>query len=59
MQQTAWANFKRFAFDTRYEEKNKMNELKIEYLPIDKLNHYANNSKIHTKEQIEHIANSI
>lgn len=36
-----------------------MNELKIEYLPIDKLNHYANNSKIHTKEQIEHIANSI
>lgn len=36
-----------------------MDELKIEYISIDKLNHYSNNSKIHTKEQIEHIANSI
>lgn len=36
-----------------------MEELKIEYLEIEKLNHYENNSKIHTKEQIEHIANSI
>ena len=34
-------------------------ELKIEYLNIDDLKHYANNSKIHTNEQIEHIANSI
>jgi len=33
--------------------------LKIEYIDIEKLNHYANNCKIHTKEQIEHIANSI
>ena len=36
-----------------------MEELKIEYVDIDKLNHYEENSKIHTKEQIEHIANSI
>ncbi len=36
-----------------------MKELKIEYVEINKLTHYANNSKIHTKEQIEHIANSI
>jgi len=36
-----------------------MEELKIEYIEIAKLNHYENNSKIHTKEQIEHIANSI
>ena len=36
-----------------------MAELKIEYIAIEKLNHYENNSKIHTKEQIEHIANSI
>lgn len=36
-----------------------MKELKIEYIEIAKLNHYENNSKIHTKEQIEHIANSI
>lgn len=36
-----------------------MKELKIEYIEIEKLNHYENNSKIHTKEQIEHIANSI
>ncbi len=34
-------------------------DLKIEYIDIDKLTHYENNSKIHTKEQIEHIANSI
>ncbi len=36
-----------------------MQELKIEYVGIEKLNHYENNSKIHTKQQIEHIANSI
>ena len=36
-----------------------MEELKIEYIDIEKLNHYENNSKIHTKEQIEYIANSI
>ncbi len=36
-----------------------MEELKIEYIEIEMLNHYGNNSKIHTKEQIEHIANSI
>lgn len=36
-----------------------MNNLKIEYIDIKKLTHYAQNSKIHTKEQIEHIANSI
>ena len=36
-----------------------MEELKIEYIEIEKLNHYDNNSKIHTKDQIEHIANSI
>lgn len=34
-------------------------DLKIEYIDIDKLTHYENNCKIHTKEQIEHIANSI
>ena len=39
--------------------RNYMEELKIEYIDISKLNHYENNSKIHTKEQIEHIANSI
>ena len=36
-----------------------MEDLKIEYIDINKLTHYANNSKIHTKQQIEHIANSI
>ena len=36
-----------------------MQELKIEYIEIEKLNHYENNSKIHTKEQIEYITNSI
>lgn len=36
-----------------------MKDLKIEYIEIEKLKHYANNSKIHTKRQIEHIANSI
>lgn len=35
------------------------NELKIEYIDIETLNHYDKNSKIHTKEQIAHIANSI
>ncbi len=36
-----------------------MENLKIEYLPIEKLTPYTGNSKIHTKEQIRHIANSI
>ena len=36
-----------------------MEELKIEYIEIEKLNNYDNNCKIHTKKQIEHIANSI
>ena len=36
-----------------------MEDLKIEYVDINKLTHYENNSKIHTKQQIEHIANSI
>ena len=36
-----------------------MEDLKIEYIDIEKLNHYVENSKIHTREQIEHIANSI
>jgi len=34
-------------------------KLKIEYIGIDKLTPYKDNSKIHTKQQIEHIANSI
>lgn len=36
-----------------------MEDLKIEYIDINKLTHYENNSKIHTRQQIEHIANSI
>ena len=36
-----------------------MEDLKIEYIDINKLTHYENNSKVHTKQQIEHIANSI
>lgn len=36
-----------------------MEELKIEYISIDKLTPYNNNTKIHTEKQIEHIANSI
>ena len=36
-----------------------MDNLKIEYIGIEKLTPYADNSKIHTKEQIRHIANSI
>lgn len=36
-----------------------MNKLKIEYIDIEKLNHYKSNSKIHTKNQIQHISNSI
>lgn len=36
-----------------------MEDLKIEYIDISELKNYANNSKIHTKEQIRHIANSI
>lgn len=36
-----------------------MENLKIEYLDINKLTHFENNSKVHTKQQIRHIANSI
>ena len=36
-----------------------MEDLKIEYIDIEKLQHYDENSKIHTRQQIEHIANSI
>ncbi len=36
-----------------------MENLKIEYIEIDKLTPYDKNTKIHTKKQIEHIANSI
>lgn len=36
-----------------------MNELHIEYMPVEQLQHYCKNSKIHTKEQIRHISNSI
>lgn len=36
-----------------------MKELKIEYVSIEKLTPYKNNTKIHTAKQIEHIANSI
>ena len=36
-----------------------MEDLKIEYLNIDTLKVYENNSKIHTQEQIQNIANSI
>lgn len=36
-----------------------MHELEIEYIDIEKLKNFENNSKIHTKEQIQHIANSI
>lgn len=36
-----------------------MEELKIEYISIDKLTPYDKNTKVHTKKQIEHIAKSI
>jgi len=36
-----------------------MEKLMVEYVDVKDLVHYANNSKIHTKEQIKHIANSI
>ncbi len=36
-----------------------MEELKIEYISIDKLTPYDRNTKIHTEKQIEHIENSI
>ncbi|MDE6401594.1 MAG: ParB/Srx family N-terminal domain-containing protein [Clostridiales bacterium] len=36
-----------------------MEELKIEYISIDKLTPYDKNTKVHTKKQIGHIANSI
>lgn len=34
-------------------------DLKIEWLSITELTNFENNSKLHTKKQIEHIANSI
>ena len=34
-------------------------DLKIEWLPITDLTNFENNSKLHTKKQFEHIANSI
>ena len=33
--------------------------MKIEWIPIKNLTHFTNNSKLHTKKQIKHIANSI
>lgn len=36
-----------------------MDELKIEYVPIDSLIPYSNNAKLHPTVQIEHIANSV
>lgn len=36
-----------------------MNELKIEYIPKEKLKAYCNNAKIHTPEQVEQIKKSI
>ena len=36
-----------------------MEELRIEYIAIDKLTPYKNNTKVHTDKQIEHIVNSI
>lgn len=36
-----------------------MNDLKVEYLPIDELKEYKHNAKKHTAEQVEQIANSI
>lgn len=37
----------------------KQTDLKIEYINIDRLTPYEKNCKIHTKEQIRHIASSI
>jgi len=37
----------------------KAKNLKIEYVDINKLTPFKDNTKIHTKEQIQHIANSI
>ena len=37
----------------------KQNALEIVYIDIDRLTPYGHNCKIHTKEQIEHIASSI
>lgn len=36
-----------------------MNNLKVEYVPIDSVKPYEKNAKIHTAEQIEQIKNSI
>lgn len=36
-----------------------MDELKITYIPLKDLKPYKNNPKRHSKEQIEHIANSL
>lgn len=37
----------------------KNENLKIEYIDIEKLTPYKNNTKTHTEKQIEHIVNSI
>jgi ParB-like chromosome segregation protein Spo0J len=34
-------------------------KMKIEFIPIERLTSYHNNSKTHTKKQIQHIVNSI
>jgi len=36
-----------------------MNNLQVQYLPVAQLTSFPRNSKTHTKQQIEHIANSI
>jgi ParB-like chromosome segregation protein Spo0J len=36
-----------------------MQKLKIEYLPINEINPYENNAKLHPEYQIEQIAKSI
>jgi len=36
-----------------------MEELRIEYLPVDALKPYSRNAKKHPDEQVDHIANSI
>lgn len=40
-------------------DKSVENNLKMEYLSLDELRPYKNNAKIHTREQIEEIKNSI
>ncbi|MCL2023634.1 MAG: ParB/Srx family N-terminal domain-containing protein [Oscillospiraceae bacterium] len=36
-----------------------MDDMRIEWIPINELRLFENNSKVHTKKQIDHIANSI